>query len=319
MSVADAEIDRPYDAIVTVPDPLWDESRNRRRTVWFVVMTAIPFAVYFVAFVVYLVDLFAHRFVPEGNYVPLLSATIQLPVYAVGFYLMQFSKARHEGVPSLTIFPTGIASAVSLSRGRMSELAARILRLRKNAHGGDQVRPGVLAAVRLGFRELSHAHRGGASSIREVGCVILPKSNAVVHGGESMKSITEADKDARACGRGCCRVASAVVFRRRDRLFAFDGLASARGFVRHDALRLLHERLVACPKAHLLLRPCVLSDLDIFRGPVRAAKVEGVVETEYFYLSGPDHCERQLVALGGHTLLPLECLFAPHSSDSGCS
>jgi hypothetical protein len=109
VSVADAEIDHLCDAIVTVPDPFWDESRNRTRTVWLVVMAAILFAVYVVAFVVYLLDLLAHRFVPKGNYLPLVSWTIQLPVFANGFYLMQFSKAKDEGVPSLRIFPTGIA------------------------------------------------------------------------------------------------------------------------------------------------------------------------------------------------------------------
>jgi hypothetical protein len=109
VSVADAEFDHLCDAMVTVPDPMWDESWNRRRTVWLVVMAAIPFAVYVVAFVVYLVDLFTHRFVPKGNYLPLASWTIQLPVFVVVFYLLRFSKVRHEGVPSLRIFPTGIA------------------------------------------------------------------------------------------------------------------------------------------------------------------------------------------------------------------
>jgi hypothetical protein len=120
VSVADAEIDRLYDAIVTVPQPPEYIGRRREHTqrprwqrAFVIAIIAIPVVAYVAVFAVYLVDLLTHNFVPEGNYFVLINTTIQGLVWAVVSYaLTAFErrvKLRQRQKAALTIFPSGIA------------------------------------------------------------------------------------------------------------------------------------------------------------------------------------------------------------------
>jgi hypothetical protein len=119
VSVADAEIDHLYDAIVTVPQPPEHvvrppafSQRPRWQRVCMIALIAIPIVAYAAGFAVYLVDLLTHNFVPQGNYLFLINATIQSLVWAVGAYacnaLERGLKGRHHQKPALLIFPSGI-------------------------------------------------------------------------------------------------------------------------------------------------------------------------------------------------------------------
>jgi hypothetical protein len=113
MSVADLEIDQLDDAIVTVPLPQEYVARRRRHKAFQITIVVIFLLAYATAFAVYLVDLFSHNFVPEGNYLPLVNATIQILIYVVfSSAMMGFGRRvglRQREEPSLTIFPLGIA------------------------------------------------------------------------------------------------------------------------------------------------------------------------------------------------------------------